>query len=66
MSLIHLSVHRYFTGNTRNPDGSVQFRAGTTRVGTAIDGAVKIFTVAVSYFVKMFISYMLCTFYICF
>ncbi|KAM7477868.1 hypothetical protein LguiA_026081 [Lonicera macranthoides] len=39
---------RYFTGNTRNPDGSVQFRAGTTSVGTAIDGAVKIFTVAVT------------------
>ncbi|KAM7473532.1 hypothetical protein LguiB_020775 [Lonicera macranthoides] len=39
---------RYFTGHTRNPDGSVQFRAGQTKVGAAVDGAVKIFTVAVT------------------
>lgn len=52
-----LSIRRYFTGHTRNPDGSVQFRAGQTKIGPAVDGAVKIFTVAVSYFVKMIISY---------
>jgi Ca2+-transporting ATPase len=39
---------RYFTGHTKNPDGSVQFRAGQTKVGPAVDGAVKIFTVAVT------------------
>ncbi|KAK6942036.1 hypothetical protein RJ641_027413 [Dillenia turbinata] len=39
---------RFFTGNTTNPDGSVQFKAGKTKVGTAIDGAIKIVTVAVT------------------
>lgn len=39
--------HRYFSGHTRNPDGSVQFIAGKTKVGDAIDGVIKIFTVAV-------------------
>ncbi|KAG5129857.1 hypothetical protein JHK84_036254 [Glycine max] len=38
---------RYFSGHTRNPDGSVQFIAGKTKVGDAIDGVIKIFTVAV-------------------
>ncbi|KAK4478832.1 hypothetical protein RD792_014333 [Penstemon davidsonii] len=40
-------VVRFFTGHTRNPDGSVQFRAGRTSVGDTIDGFVQIFTVAV-------------------
>ncbi|KAK6944577.1 Calcium-transporting P-type ATPase, N-terminal autoinhibitory domain [Dillenia turbinata] len=39
---------RFFTGNTTNPDGSVQFKAGQTKVGTAIDGVIKIITVAVT------------------
>ncbi|KAL5149447.1 Calcium-transporting ATPase 8, plasma membrane-type [Glycine soja] len=39
---------RYFSGHTRNPDGSVQFIAGKTKVGDAIDGVIKIFTVAVT------------------
>ncbi|CAL0320306.1 unnamed protein product [Lupinus luteus] len=39
---------RYFSGHTKNPDGSVQFRAGKTKVGDAIDGAIKIVTVAVT------------------
>ncbi|XP_027333647.1 calcium-transporting ATPase 10, plasma membrane-type-like isoform X1 [Abrus precatorius] len=39
---------RYFSGHTRNPDGSVQFTAGKTKVGDAIDGAIKIVTVAVT------------------
>ncbi|KAG4990662.1 hypothetical protein JHK87_024119 [Glycine soja] len=38
---------RYFSGHTKNPDGSVQFTAGKTKVGDAIDGAIKIITVAV-------------------
>ncbi|QCD80324.1 Ca2+-transporting ATPase [Vigna unguiculata] len=39
---------RYFSGHTRNPDGSVQFIAGKTKVGGAIDGVIKIFTIAVT------------------
>ncbi|KAH1232140.1 Calcium-transporting ATPase 8, plasma membrane-type [Glycine max] len=38
---------RYFSGHTKNPDGSVQFTAGKTKVDDAIDGAIKIITVAV-------------------
>lgn len=40
-------MNRFFTGHTYNPDGTVQFKAGKTRVGKAVDGAIKIFTVAV-------------------
>ena len=40
-------VSRYFSGHTKNPDGSVQFTTGKTKVGDAIDGAIKIITVAV-------------------
>ncbi|XP_068463913.1 calcium-transporting ATPase 10, plasma membrane-type-like isoform X1 [Phaseolus vulgaris] len=39
---------RYFSGHTRNPDGSVQFIAGKTKVGDAFDGVIKIFTIAVT------------------
>lgn len=38
---------RYFSGHTENPDGSPQFKAGKTKVGDAVDGAIKIVTVAV-------------------
>lgn len=41
-------VIRYFTGHTTNPDGSVQFIAGKTKFSKAIDGVIKIFTVAVT------------------
>jgi len=40
-------VDRYFSGHTENPDGSPQFKAGKTKVGDAVDGAIKIVTVAV-------------------
>ncbi|RZC29200.1 Calcium-transporting ATPase 8, plasma membrane-type [Glycine soja] len=40
--------HKYFSGHTRNPDGSVQFIVGKTKVGDAIDGVIKIFTVTVT------------------
>lgn len=43
----NLYKHRYFSGHTRNPDGSVQFTAGKTKVGDAINGTIKIVTVAV-------------------
>ncbi|KAM7469857.1 hypothetical protein LguiA_008040 [Lonicera macranthoides] len=39
---------RFFSGNTRNPDGTLQFRPGTTGVAGSMDEAVKIFTIAVS------------------
>ncbi|KAL3500799.1 hypothetical protein ACH5RR_039892 [Cinchona calisaya] len=45
--LIALLV-RYFIGHTYNPDGSVQFISGKTKVGRAFDDAIKIFTVTVA------------------
>ena len=39
---------RYFTGHTKNSDGSKQFIPGRTGVGDAVDGAIKIVTVAVT------------------
>ncbi|KAL6331936.1 hypothetical protein AAG906_020285 [Vitis piasezkii] len=39
---------RYFTGQTTNSDGSKQFIPGRTGVGDAVDGAIKIVTVAVT------------------
>ncbi|KAL3825633.1 hypothetical protein ACJIZ3_021662 [Penstemon smallii] len=48
VAVLIILVVRFFTGHTRNPDGSVQYRAGRTSVGDAIDGFVQIFTVAVT------------------
>ncbi|WOL13466.1 calcium-transporting ATPase 10, plasma membrane-type-like isoform X2 [Canna indica] len=39
---------RYFIGHTKNPDGSVQFINGKTSAKVAINGAIKILTVAVT------------------
>ncbi|KAK9281132.1 hypothetical protein L1049_004025 [Liquidambar formosana] len=39
---------RYFTGNSKNPNGTVQFVRGKTSVRDAINGVVKIVTVAVT------------------
>lgn len=39
---------RYFTGNTRSPNGKVEFQGGETSLGDAVDGVIKIFTIAVS------------------
>ncbi|GLT64402.1 hypothetical protein SLA2020_369010 [Shorea laevis] len=38
---------RYFTGHEKNADGTAQFIAGQTKVGKAIDGVIKIITIAV-------------------
>ncbi|KAL3500795.1 hypothetical protein ACH5RR_039888 [Cinchona calisaya] len=46
--LIALFIIRYFAGHTYNPDGTVQFIAGKTKVGIAFDDAIKIFTVTVA------------------
>ncbi|KAI3443397.1 hypothetical protein Pfo_000062 [Paulownia fortunei] len=48
VAVLIILVVRFFTGHTRNPDGSVQFVAGRTKVGDAIDGFINIFTVAVT------------------
>ncbi|XP_029118614.1 calcium-transporting ATPase 5, plasma membrane-type isoform X2 [Elaeis guineensis] len=39
---------RYFTGHSKNPDGSVQFIKGQTSVKSAVNGAIKILTDAVT------------------
>ncbi|XP_057504064.1 calcium-transporting ATPase 9, plasma membrane-type-like isoform X1 [Actinidia eriantha] len=39
---------RYFTGHSRNADGAVQFVRGKTSIGDAVDGAIKIVTIAVT------------------
>lgn len=48
VSVLAVLVGRYFTGNTKNSDGSVQFVRGKTSVGDAVDGVVKIVTIAVT------------------
>ncbi|XP_044436576.1 calcium-transporting ATPase 5, plasma membrane-type isoform X2 [Triticum aestivum] len=39
---------RYFTGHTKNPDGTVQFRAETTGLKQGFMGAIRILTIAVT------------------
>ncbi|XP_068331492.1 calcium-transporting ATPase 8, plasma membrane-type-like [Pyrus communis] len=39
---------RYFTGHTKDTTGNPQFTAGKTKFGRAIDGAIKIVTIAVT------------------
>lgn len=39
---------RYFTGNTKNADGSIQFESGKTSIDKAVNGVIKIVTDAVS------------------
>ncbi|KAJ9568504.1 hypothetical protein OSB04_004470 [Centaurea solstitialis] len=39
---------RFFTGNSKNRDGTVQFVRGKTSVSEAVDGVIKIFTAAVT------------------
>ncbi|XP_073000941.1 calcium-transporting ATPase 5, plasma membrane-type-like [Typha latifolia] len=39
---------RYFTGYTKNPDGSIQYIKGQTSVKATVNGAIKILTVAVT------------------
>lgn len=41
-------VVRFFIGATEDPDGSVQFIRGQTSFSEAIDGVIKIFTIAVT------------------
>ncbi|XP_022869691.1 calcium-transporting ATPase 5, plasma membrane-type-like [Olea europaea var. sylvestris] len=48
IAVLIVLVARFFTGHTKNPDGTVQFKACQTKVGEAIDGFIKIFTIAVT------------------
>uniref|UniRef100_A0A2P2MNJ3 Calcium-transporting ATPase n=2 Tax=Rhizophora mucronata TaxID=61149 RepID=A0A2P2MNJ3_RHIMU len=48
VSVLAVLLGRYFTGNTRNADGRVQFERGHTKFGTAVDGVIKIITIAVT------------------
>ncbi|KAK1289002.1 Calcium-transporting ATPase 8, plasma membrane-type [Acorus calamus] len=41
-------IARYFTGHTKNPDGTVQFVKGKTGLKDAANGVVKIITIAVT------------------
>lgn len=52
MPLTRLIFSRFFSGHTRDASGNVQFKAGKTKVGDAIDGAIKIVTVAVCALMK--------------
>ncbi|KAA8541543.1 hypothetical protein F0562_022695 [Nyssa sinensis] len=46
--VLAILLSRYFTGHTKNSDGSVQFVRGKTSIGDAVDSAVKIVTIAVT------------------
>ncbi|XP_059456486.1 calcium-transporting ATPase 9, plasma membrane-type-like [Corylus avellana] len=48
VSVLAVLLVRYFTGYTKNPDGTVQFVRGKTSVSGTVDGVVKIFTIAVT------------------
>ncbi|XP_051150223.1 calcium-transporting ATPase 10, plasma membrane-type [Andrographis paniculata] len=48
VAVLIILVARFFTGHTTDPQGRPQFVAGQTKVGDAIDGFIKIFTVAVT------------------
>ncbi|RYQ87117.1 hypothetical protein Ahy_B09g094592 [Arachis hypogaea] len=39
---------RYFSGHSTDDDGNVEFVAGKTKASTAVDGVIKIFTIAVT------------------
>ncbi|KAI4379676.1 hypothetical protein MLD38_005941 [Melastoma candidum] len=48
VSVLFVLLARYFTGHSKNVDGSQQFKAGVTGVGTAVNRVIKIFTIAVT------------------
>ncbi|XP_051131349.1 calcium-transporting ATPase 10, plasma membrane-type-like [Andrographis paniculata] len=48
ISVLIILVVRFFTGHSKDSYGRVQFIAGKTKVGDAINGFIKIFTVAVT------------------
>ncbi|KAM7471943.1 hypothetical protein LguiA_010126 [Lonicera macranthoides] len=46
--VLAILLARFFTGHSKNADGSVQFVRGKTSIGKTIDGVIKIFTAAVT------------------
>ncbi|KAL4571213.1 hypothetical protein LXL04_017966 [Taraxacum kok-saghyz] len=48
VSVLVILLVRFFTGHTEDDEGRIEFIAGKTSVGDAVDGAIKIFTVAVT------------------
>ncbi|XP_062226645.1 calcium-transporting ATPase 5, plasma membrane-type-like isoform X2 [Phragmites australis] len=48
LAVLVVLLARYFTGQTYDPDGSVQYVKGKMAVGQTIHGVVRIFTVAVT------------------
>ncbi|KAL4586966.1 hypothetical protein LXL04_011614 [Taraxacum kok-saghyz] len=47
VSVLVILLVRFFTGHTEDDEGRIEFIVGKTSVGDAVDGAIKIFTVAV-------------------
>lgn len=47
-SVLIVLLTRYFTGTSKDPDGSVQFVKGKTSVGHTVDGVIHIITAAVT------------------
>ncbi|XP_057770087.1 calcium-transporting ATPase 9, plasma membrane-type-like isoform X2 [Salvia miltiorrhiza] len=47
-SVLIVLLARYFTGTSKNPDGTVQFVRGQTSIGHTIDGVIHIITAAVT------------------
>ncbi|GMH03860.1 hypothetical protein Nepgr_005699 [Nepenthes gracilis] len=48
LSVLAVLLARYFTGKTKNEDGSVQFVHGQTCINEAVDGVIGIVTIAVT------------------
>ncbi|RVW31869.1 Calcium-transporting ATPase 8, plasma membrane-type [Vitis vinifera] len=48
VSVLAVLLIRYFTGHTRDSDGTVQFKRGVTSFGDAVDDVIKIITIAVT------------------
>ncbi|XP_034695964.1 calcium-transporting ATPase 9, plasma membrane-type isoform X1 [Vitis riparia] len=48
LSVLAVLLIRYFTGHTRDSDGTVQFKSGVTSFGDAVDDVIKIITIAVT------------------
>jgi Ca2+-transporting ATPase len=48
VSVLAVLLGRYFSGHTNDLDGNPEFVAGRTSISDAVDGVIKIFTIAVS------------------
>lgn len=48
ISVLAVLLGRYFTGNTKNSNGETQFVKGHTKFSEAVDGVIKIITIAVT------------------